>query len=113
MMEADVSLNSKVVSWRRNAASVLNFRDTPQRFGGYFKEAIAVSCLSSRCYTKAVAVMKKFRQMGFQVNQGLFYGLPGMKDEQFLLELLTHFENGDIGKEEFNRTLVKKKNSVQ
>ncbi|XP_067685070.1 uncharacterized protein [Haliotis asinina] len=104
-------LDSKLKEWRAKCMAVLGLESEKTYFGGAYKEHLAVSVMSQRCYDTASSIMKQYRlnqhpkQKSTIVNRALFKEVPGTRDEEALYQALLDFSDGKIGKEKFNRTL--------
>ncbi|XP_062582885.1 uncharacterized protein LOC134244645 isoform X2 [Saccostrea cucullata] len=113
LLGEDEMLNTAAKEWRRQAESALNVQEG--HLGGLLKEAIAVACLSQRCFlwaesvTKAYASWKLKNQSNNKVNRMLFVQLPGLRDEEMVFHLLQSFRSGELNKLEFNEKLKEAK----
>ncbi|XP_046568668.1 uncharacterized protein LOC124277061 [Haliotis rubra] len=106
-------LDSKHKEWRAKCMAAVGLESEKTYFGGAYKEHLAVSVMSQRCYDAAVNIMTQYRhnqlpkQTAKAVNRALFKEIPGTRDEEALYQKLIDFRDGRTGKENFNRTLKK------
>ncbi|XP_046563808.1 uncharacterized protein LOC124272667 [Haliotis rubra] len=104
-------LDSKLKEWRAKCMTAVGLESEKTYFGGAYKEHLAVSVISRRCYDTASSIMTQYRlnqhpkQKSTTVNRALFKEVPGTRDEEALYQALLDFKDGRIGKEKFNRTL--------
>ena len=60
-------------------------------FGGSFKEAIVLACLSSRRYAFAKSMPSDLRMGKLKVNMTLLWELSGLNDEDVVFRCLSSF----------------------
>ena len=71
-------------------------------FGGWYKEAIVVSCFSKKRYKEARQIMLELEATRQKVNGLLFGQCCGLKDETALYQLLRRMAQGEMSKEDFS-----------
>ena len=81
-----------------------HFQRTLSQFGGWFKEALAVACLSKRCYKLVRSIMVSRKASHQKINRGVFKNLPGVKDELYLYSQLQKVDNESIGIADFKKS---------
>ncbi|XP_053402997.1 uncharacterized protein LOC123563026 [Mercenaria mercenaria] len=104
-------LDSRNRVWRLAAKKAMHFKGTASSWGGHFKEAIVVSCLSRRCYTLVRSIITTRRTMFMKVTGFLFRGFCGCKDEGLMYALLKRWDQGDISSNDVNERLKEEKAS--
>lgn len=79
------------------------FQGSATTFGGYFKEALTIACLSKRCFEIVTDIMTERKRLKLKINRGLFAAVPGLCNEQALFTLLLALKSGHISQKDFNR----------
>ena len=76
---------------------------TLTEFGGFFKEAITVSCLKTQSYIVAVKIMKDRTISGQKVNRNCFASLPGVQEKERIFPILQRWALGQIDRKGANK----------
>ncbi|XP_060595324.1 uncharacterized protein LOC132749533 isoform X2 [Ruditapes philippinarum] len=106
-------LRPAVKSWRISAMRAMSFTGTLSQFGGWFKEALAVACISKRCYKLVRSIIVNRKSTHQKVNRTLFRNLPGVRDELFLYSVLKQLDEETISAVQFNKIMYDEKVSLR
>ncbi|KAH3823856.1 uncharacterized protein LOC127881850 [Dreissena polymorpha] len=101
--ESFEDLMTKDKGWRVRCMRAMGFEGTLTEFGGFFKEAITVSCLKTQSYIVAVKIMKDRAISGQKVNRNCFASLPGVQEKERIFPILQRWALGQIDRKGANK----------
>ncbi|XP_052790996.1 uncharacterized protein LOC128224934 isoform X2 [Mya arenaria] len=106
-------LPTKLTKWRRQCEQAMNYNGygTHSQFGGLFKEALSCACLSRRTYKLLDNIMTKHNDLHISFKGNMIRGISGCYDELYIFSVLRQVDDGVIGPQEMNESLIKEKNT--
>ncbi|WAR29665.1 hypothetical protein MAR_003233 [Mya arenaria] len=108
-------LPTKLTKWRRQCEQAMNYNGygTHSQFGGLFKEALSCACLSRRTYKLLDNIMTKHNDLHISFKGNMIRGISGCYDELYIFSVLRQVDDGVIGLQEMNESLIKEKKNTR